>query len=818
VKAVHALFFFSGMTSLIYEVIWVRLLTLTFGAAAFAVASVLLAYMGGLCAGSWWLGRRADAIKNKLLIYAALEVFIGLYALILPWVLHHTGSLYVLIFQYFEPGFYTMSIIRLLCSTLVLGIPTFCMGGTLPLLAAGIQEKSSDQASRQVATLYSINTFGAVFGCLLAGYVFIPQLGLNGTTWLASFCNISIFVLVVMWQRKIGITVAPESPTKTRPIIESAPLPREIRFVVFSCLAISGLCSMAYQTIWTRLISMVIGTTVYAFTVILAAFLLGIVLGSLLYRGWFTRHSLLALAWTQLTVGLFVLFSMPFFDELPFLFLKIFAETRENWFLYQSARMLFVLAIMIIPTTCFGLSFPLVVGICSHRAEGTGRTVGNIYAVNTVGAIIGSFIGGFVLIPFLGLQKSLMILSLINALAGFVLLSMHPTMRLKPRLINIVAAMLGLFLSVLLLRPWNLHYLNSAPYVYASDYNNTSSVENLKKILNSYELRFFKEDATATVSVFNISGTLSLAIDGKTDASTGGNADMSTQILLAHLPALLAPKADQALLVGLGSGVSLGSLLKYPVSHVDVLEISEAVVEASDYFHEFNYEPLKDPRVNTIIGDGRHHLLRTKKSYDVIISQPSNPWISGVSNLFTTEYYRLMSERLAPNGVVCQWIPSYHMTEEMLAVILKSFHGVFPYVTLWTSSVPGDLFAIGSNTPIQVKFPDYLQHLDRPGIREDLARIQMDNPLLLAKTFKYGQEQIGSFVQEFGRNLPENSDAFPIVEFMTPRFLWTQKAAQNLHHSDQLVGKLSSLLAYIHFEKETNRRHFTEKAMQIMNQ
>ncbi|WP_141731080.1 fused MFS/spermidine synthase [Oligoflexus tunisiensis] len=816
-KAIHALFFFSGMTSLIYEVIWVRLLTLTFGAAAFAVASVLLAYMGGLCAGSWWLGRRADAIKNKLLIYAALEIFIGLYALILPWVLNHTGSLYVLIFQHYEPGFYAMSIIRLLCSTLVLGIPTFCMGGTLPLLAAGIQDNASGHASRQVASLYSINTLGAVFGCLLAGYVFIPQLGLNGTTWFASFCNVSIFVLVVGWQKKFGLT--PVTPSaKPAKINETVPLPREIRLVVFSCLAISGLCSMAYQTIWTRLISMVIGTTVYAFTVILAAFLLGIVLGSWLYRGWFARNSLLALAWAQLTVGLFVLFSMPYFDELPFLFLKLFAETRENWILYQTARMLFVLAIMIIPTTCFGLSFPLVVGICSHREEGTGRTVGNIYAVNTVGAIIGSFIGGFVLIPFLGLQKSLMILCLINTLAGFVLLSLHPALQLRPRIIHIVTAMLGLFLSVFLLRPWNLHYLNSAPYVYATDYNSTSSVANLKKILNSYELRFFKEDATATVSVFNISGTLSLAIDGKTDASTGGNADMSTQILLAHLPALLAPRTDEALLVGLGSGVSLGSLLKYPVSHVDVLEISQAVVEASDHFQDYNSAPLQDPRVNMIVGDGRHHLLRTKKSYDVIISQPSNPWITGVSNLFTTEYYRLMSGRLSPDGVVCQWIPSYHMTEEMLAVILKSFHGVFPYVTLWTSSVPGDLFAIGSNAPIQVRFPAYLQNLERPAIRQDLARIQMDNPLLLAKTFKYGQEQFGAFVQEFGKNLPDNSDTFPIVEFMTPRFLWKQKAAHNLHRSEQLKGNLSTLLAYIRFEKDTNREHFTEGAMQIMSQ
>lgn len=815
-KATHALFFLSGLTSLVYEVIWVRLLTLTFGAAAFAVASVLLAYMGGLCAGSYWLGRRAEQVKNKLFLYGALEVFIGLYALILPFVLDRAGALYVLLYQHFEPGFYTMSIVRLIFSTCVLAIPTFCMGGTLPLLASAIREEGKD-TSRLVASLYSINTLGAVFGCLLAGYAFIPQLGLTGTTILASLCNTCIFAFILWQQKKTGITQK-AAHSDTPDTQEPAILPREIRIVVFSSLVISGLCAMAYQTIWTRLISMVIGTTVYAFTGILAAFLLGIVLGSALFRGWFTRQPLLALAWSQLCIGIFVLISMPFFDELPFIFLRIFDATREYWFLYQAARLLFVLGILIIPTTCFGLCFPLVVALCSRRSEATGRTVGSIYAVNTVGAIIGSFIGGFVLIPFLGLQKSLLILSLVNALAGFALLLMHPALDLKPRLMHFGGALVGVLFSVAFLRPWNLHYLNSAPYVYATDYNSTSSVENLKKILNSYELRFFKEDATATVSVFNIFGTLSLAIDGKTDASTGEKADMSTQILLAHLPVLLKSEVKEALLVGLGSGVSLGSLLRYPVNHVDVLEISPAVVEASHYFHEFNYEPLNDPRVNTIVGDGRHHLLRTKKSYDVIISQPSNPWITGVSNLFTTEYYKLMSQRLAAEGVVCQWIPSYHMTEEMLAVILKSFHGVFPYVTLWTSSVPGDLFAIGSNSPIKVPFPHLLQHLERPEIRQDLARIRMDDPLLLAKTFKYGQDQVAAFVEQFAHDLPDNSDTYPIVEFMTPRFLWKQKSAKNVQSSEQLTGKLSSLLAHIHFEKETNRQRFMEGAQKLMRQ
>jgi spermidine synthase len=816
------LFFLSGLTSLVYEVIWVRLLTLTFGVSAFAVATVLLAYMGGLCTGSYWFGRRADQERDQLRLYGLLEGLVGLYALIMPLVLDGAGSLYVLVHRTFEPDFYVMSLIRLACSIAILAVPTFLMGGTMPLLAAALAE-GSPSVARRVSALYALNTLGATVGCLLAGYVLIPRLGLTGTTIVASAGNAAI--CAVAWLHRSQKSQAPVGSPERAPVIAAAPArpgatppaPPWLASTVLACFALSGLCAMAYQTIWTRLLSMVIGTTVYAFTSLLAVFLAGLVIGSALYRGWLARRALAVFALGQLGVGLFVLGTMPYFDQLPFTFLKLFAATKSNWYLFQAARLGLVLAILIGPTAFFGLSLPLVVEICGARRERAGHTVGSIYAVNTVGAIVGSFIGGFVLIPFLGLQQGLLILALINVACGvlLVLLDPAPTVRRRAVLVTAGAGLAVLFAA--LLRPWNLHYLNSGPYVYAHEYLNAGGDAELKQILDSYQLRFFREDASATVSVFDIGGTLSLAIDGKTDASTGGNADMSTQVLLAHLPAMLTKHPGNALLVGLGSGVSLGSLLKYPrVESVDVLELSEGVVEASNLFRAFNGDALDDPRTHLIVGDGRHHLMRTKKVYDLVVSQPSNPWISGVSNLFTKEYYQLIHDRLAPAGVVCQWIPTYFMSREMLAVVLKSFTNVFPHASLWTSSVPGDLFVIGSKAPLAIDYALLEERLARPGIQKDLARIGMGDPTLLAKTFKFGDTQIQDFVRRFADELPENTDLNPVIEFMTPQFLLTRRVAKEFGTRGELKGELATLLGYIAFDGDETRRRFEAAAQGVL--
>ncbi len=791
---------------MIYEVIWTKLLTLTFGVSAFAVAAVLMAFMGGLALGSFLLGRIIDVRTDHIRFYGFLELGIGIYALLLPILLHFSGGLFVIIFRQLKPEFFAMSLIRLVFSVLLLLIPTVMMGGTLPIMSAFLT-RTVETAGARTALLYGINTLGATCGCLAAGFILIPALGLNLTTWFASCINISIFMVAFGLHVKL-----PESPYKhPEPITDEGS--REVythRVLIFTAAAIglSGFTAMIYETIWTRVLSMIIGTTVYAFTTMLAAFLTGLVLGSLIYAKWPPKRPLLLFAAAQFSIGAYVLVGMPWFDHFPFAFLQIFDWTNQNWTLFQFLRFSMLFIIMLIPTTFFGLSLPLAVQISIQKLSETGKTVGSTVGFNTVGAILGSFFGGFIFIPFLGFQLGMFVAALINIFIGLVLFGLNHELDWTKRLSLGIAGMSLVLIAVLLLSPWNVHYLNSGAYIYAHDYNQIESTKRLKSVLNTYQVLYYKEGITATVAVIRSPrGTYSLTIEGKTDASTGKNADMSTQILLAHLPTLFVDNPKTALNIGLGSGVSLGSLLKYPVEEVDVVEISKAVVEASYYFQEYNYNALENPRTNLIIGDGRHHLKRSTKKYDLIISQPSNPWIAGVSNLFTKEYYHLMSQSLQPEGVVCQWIPSYHMSQKMLATICKTFKQEFSSISLWTSSVVGDLFLIGSNKKLELDYQQFLERIHRPKIAEDLKRIGFSDPSMLASTFKFGTKSLNQFINEF-KDLPANTDMHPVIEYMTPKFLLNQKVARDFNQRSDLTGDLSQILQIIDFTNVNNKQKF----------
>jgi spermidine synthase len=793
------IFFCSGLTALVYQVVWVRLLTLSFGASTFAVTAVLMAFMGGMSAGALFFGRRADRSRNPLKLYAILELVIGLYALALPFLLEATTNLYIMVYRTFEPDFYTMSLVRLLASIIILLVPTAAMGGTLPILCS-LLGRRQETAARNTARLYAVNTFGGVAGCVGAGFVLVPYLGLNGATYLSVAVNLVIAVAAWFCSRPVenNRPVASEPDHAKRPRLndkEKSALQVDRLLIAAAVLAIalSGFAAMAYETLWTRVLCMVVGTTVYAFSTMLAAFLMGIVLGSVLYVWLPIRRHVLWFGLTQFGLCLWGLGFTPYFDELPFVFLRIFEWSHSNWSLFQFMRFIMLFGILLVPTTLFGLSFPLAVRIVIQRSGETGERVGLLYGANTIGAILGAFTGGFLLIPFLGAQQGIIILATINLFVGLMLISCEPALYFGRKVslggaASAVAVILALFIS-----PWELAYINSGPYVYAHDYTNT---QNLRRALKAYKTVFYKEGPAATVSVIRSPrGPLSLTIDGKTDASTGHNADMSTQVLLSHLPAMFVEEPEEALLIGVGSGVSLGSLLQHPVTHVDAVEISPAVIKATSFFREYNHNALDDPRVNLVIGDGRHHMERTPQKYDLIISQPSNPWISGVSSLFTRDYYQLMMDRLSDRGVVCQWIPSYHMSKKMLAIICKTWTDVFPNSSMWTSSVVGDLFLIGSKENIELDYKLFLKRLKKEKINQDLARIDMNSPELLAQTFKYDRQGIQQFIDEFDSgDLPVNTDMFPVLEYMSPHFLLTERLARDFGKERKLTGDLANML------------------------
>lgn len=813
---VTVLFFFSGLTALVYQIVWARLLMLAFGASAFAVAAVLMAFMGGMTAGAMAAGRVVDRRTDQLRIYALLEFVIAGYALVLPSIIAGMSWLYVWVYQQFSPEFYVLSLLRLIVSISILLVPTAAMGATLPLLCSLVAQ-DRERASHRTALLYGINTLGGIVGCLGAGFILIPMIGLAGTTWAAVLGNAVIGVVALMAARMQAsaptpateLTPGPQRPPRRAPgpIDEAA---QTWITVVIAVTALSGFTAMIYETLWTRVLSMVIGGTVYAFTTMLAAFLSGLALGSLLHAWKPSGRPGARLAACQVGIGLWVLLMTPHFDHLPFALLKVFELTQDNWALFQFLRFLLLFGVLVVPTTLFGLSFPLAVQLVVRRDGETGSKIGLLYGLNTIGNVAGAFVGGFVLIPFVGLQPGLVIAATVNIFAAMLLVAMDPQRRpaVKAYLGGALAA--AAMVAVLIMSPWNLSYLNSGAYVYARYYN---GLADLKATLQEYEPVFYQEGATGTVAVLRApDGTLSLTIDGKTDASTGQNADMATQMLLSHLPALFVDEPADALLVGLGSGVSLGSLLRHEVRSVDVLEISPGVVEASHYFREYNHDPLGDARVRLMTADGRHHLERTDRHYDLIISEPSNPWITGVSNLFTREYYQLMARRLNHGGIACQWVPSYHMSQETLGIVCKTFSDVFPHSSLWTSTAVGDLFLIGSAEPLRLSYRAVAERLGRPAIREDLDRVGLGDPTLLARTFKYCPSGLETFLDSFDTELPINTDLHPVLEFQTPRFLLCTRVARDFRHPADLKGDLEGLTSILSFVEEKNRLGFVEAA------
>jgi spermidine synthase len=819
---IAVLFFLSGFTALVYQIIWVRLLTLTFGASTYAVGAVLVAYMGGMSLGSFGAARIVDCRRDQFKIYALLETAIGVYALLLPLLVQALGSLYIFLYQHLHPGFYEISLVRLVVSVVILALPTVAMGATLPTLCARLAA-DCQTAARHTAWLYGVNTFGGVAGCLCAGFVLIPRLGLDGATWFAVAFNLLVGAGALWLDRHSKPATAPargrseKHPSRPRVPVHSggAESGSDLELIAaVLVIMLSGLAAMAYENIWTRVLTMIVGTTVYAFTTMLAAVLMGLVLGNCLYLLLKPRRPALLLAGAQVGIGLWVLLAMPHFDRIPFLFLKIFACTQHSWALFQLSRFLLLFLLLIVPTTLMGLSFPLAAQMVVRRVGESGRKIGVLYGFNTVGAIAGSFIGAFILIPFVGLQKGMLIVAIVNVLAGLLQLTLATRPRPAVRGLG-GAVVVGLVLcAAMLVSPWKLTYINSGAFAYANAYERVADV---RAALDAYQPIFYREGPTATVAVVRSPlDTLMLTIDGKTDASTGQHADMSTQILLSHLPALFAERPHDALLIGLGSGVSLGSLLLHPVSHVDVVEISEAVVQASNCFRAYNHGPLDDPRVNLIVDDGRNHLERTSRRYDLIVSQPSNPWITGVANLFTREYYHLLANRLNERGVACQWVPSYLMSKEMVATIAKTFASEFPCMSIWTSGVVGDLFLIGSKSELKLNYTEFLERLADFGIDADLARIGMNDPGLLAKTFKLGPLGVREFLAEFPADLPLNTDLRPIVEFAAPRFLLAPRVARDFNERSDLTGDLSRLLSLIAFEKEADRRAFVRSAQAVL--
>jgi len=693
----------SGAAALVYEVLWTRLLTLQLGHSVAATSTTLAAFMGGLAVGSWmagrYLGRGPRDPLPLLRIYAWLEIVVATIGLVAPLMLAAASPL--LTWAYRDAtapvGF---ALARITLSGLVVGVPAAAMGATFPV-AAGVLSRSGG-----AALLYTVNTFGAALGAVGAGFVLVPLLGLRWTTAVAIALNLlaasAAWRLSRRWQDGSESRRSGHGQPKPGAAADAVSDFGRTEFAArWACgiAAVSGFVALVQEIAWTRLLALLLGPTTYAFATMTAAFITGLAIGSacgtrLAQR---SRNPVAWLAPAFAAGGLAaVATAWIAASRVPLIVASQVAGASVTFTRVAVVEAGLVAALLLPMTVAIGMAFPLVLTAAASRRSDLGRVSGLVYSANTVGAIAGALAGGFVLLPRLGLQGTFAAVSGVAVVAGawcFVLA--RPARHLVPSLAGASAIALAGLGAITWCPPWDRDLLASGAYKYAPYVAGLTSAASLD-VLRAGKLEYYKEGAAGTVSVRRLGGTLSLSIDGKVDASTGG--DMVTQRLLGLLPMLLHGQADDVCVIGLGSGVTVGSVLAASTAtHVDVVEISPEVVQASHCFDRENRGALASDRVRLVVGDGRSHLLYTLRQYDVIISEPSNPWMAGVASLFTREFFEAARGRLRPGGLLCQWAHTYDISAGDLKSIVRTFTAVFPESAMWLVG-DGDLLLIGANT------------------------------------------------------------------------------------------------------------------------
>lgn len=747
---------FSGLSALAFEVLWTRMLTLVFGGTALAVVSVLCAYMAGLALGSVVAGRLSARIHRPVRLYGALELLIGVWALLLPFA---SGTLPLLHrWLALELSPFALALVRFCFALALLLPPTALMGATLPILSQYFT-RSRAHVGRDVGLLYTANTFGAVLGCFLSGFILLPTLGLRTSLVLIACINLSIGILMLCLP--FPPAPVPQLPPTPKTTHERLALRSTFLLGVFG---LTGMLAMLCQVSWSRALAMLIGSSVYAFTLILSTFLLGLALGSWL-GSWLAdrfRQAFFALGAILLLIGVSLWLGLLFLDRIPLLFYALARETALTPTTLFAIKLLLCALLILPPTSLMGMLFPLLIRNAFIAQDSIARLVGLTYATNTLGAIGGSFCAGFVFIPLLGLQGALTFCVIAYALCAFGCLLLSHTAPWRKGSVAFCA--LCCALCVLPLTPsWNRSRLSLGLF----------RIAHLKRIKATHfthppPIKYYKEGLHTTVTVEQYGVHLALKVNGKTDASTAS--DMPTQILVGVLPMLLRPKARKVAMIGWGSGVSAGAVLRFPIKRLDAIELEPAVVTASRLFARWNHKPWQDPRLHMHHDDGRNFLATSPRRFDVLISEPSNPWLSGVSALFTVEFFRLAHARLAKDGLLCQWIQLYELSPQSIRSLLRSVSQVFPHVALFgVSHQSHDTVLLASRRPLRISPPTLQASFRQPRVAQELLRAGIRAPIDLLPRLIADDQAIRSLA----KGVPSNTDDNALIEVRAPIELLT---------------------------------------------
>lgn len=746
---VLTLFFLSGASSLIYEVVWVRMFTQVFGSTSLAVSTVLTAFMAGLSLGSYLFGQLADRYERwTLFLYGLLEGAIGAYALAVPFLISLVESLHASMYRAYGPSYWGFILMRFAVCLVFLLPPTTMMGATLPLLARFIVKRPQTLGNR-VGILYAINTAGAVVGVYLTGFAFIGHLGLTRTMYLAIAINqlvmVMAFILAAGFRRSEGEQTLPANSPEPSMVEVAEVRDRGKARIILLCFALAGFASLCYEVLWTRTLVFFLGLSTYAFTSMLTTFLLGLSLGSLLFARAADRSPDRYLLFCKIEAGiaLWALLSIPMFNEVFYAVQQrweYFINIDMTWESMAGLKFLKAFAVMIVPTTLMGGAFPVVCRIFSSDLERVGRDVAAVYSVNTLGAIAGSAAAGLLIIPVFGTQNGIMVVAAINiGIAVVALLMSHASAIKKVAVFGILSAATA-----------------AAVFVVPRDVVLRIPYEIWKELL------FYEEDSMALVKVYEkYDGDKCLSIDG--DILAGSSEIMQTnQKMLAHLPMLLHDDPQTVLVVGFGAGGTSWSMSLYEPERIDCVEFVPSVIKAAPYLAEVNHDVLSLPIFHLFLDDGRTYLRTTDRNYDVISVDAIDPKHSGSSNLYSAEFYQSCREHLNPGGVMVQWLPYIWLTEDETAAILASFASAFEYPTLWFNRHFTYFLMVGSDHEFEIDYQRLSRRMSNPKLAADLGDIHLSEPAEFLYLFAADTD---AFKEVASRADVMNTYDRPVIEF-----------------------------------------------------
>ena len=781
-------FFLSGVAGLGYEVVWGRWLHSVFGASAWALAAILSAFMAGLALGSFAAGRLGRRLRvDPLLAYGAIEILIGLWALLFPHLLELGVAVQGRFFFQWVEQHTLYGLIRFALCFAVLLVPTSLMGATFPLLSAYVARRS-DAPTRWVGWLYGLNTAGAVAGTLLSGFVLVARFGLAGSNLLLVAVNLGVGLVAILRARadasagEGGRSQSRAAPAPEGRQTEPAGTPgsglAELYPLILGLFLVNGIFNLAYEVLWGRALALIIGTTTYALSVMLGIFLAGIAAGSL----WMTRRlgtlrdPLAVLLRIQAAMALWVLASPLLVNALPHVFLRGLWALGISWASSVALKCLLT-ALLLLPLTLgMGAVFPLGIQLAFRRPEALAREVGDLYGINTAGGIVGAFAAGFLVIPWLGVEKGLAAAALghLVVVAGLVLASGQGRRAVSRRrwrwaTVGIIAFALPAVAG------WNPLILASGVYFQPRIFFDPDGRVRLAERMSEATLRYHAEGISATVDVLEAPGGFrALTINGKSVA-TSNYYDYRVQRLLGVLPLLLHPQPRRILVIGLGTGMTSGTGSVDPATEsLEIVEITEEVVGATEYFEQWNLGVVNRPTTRVVVEDATHYLRFVDRLYDVITSDPIHPFVRGAGDLYSVDSYEVAKSKLDSGGIFCQWVPLYQLDEPDIDSILRTFDAVWDNATVWVTGK--DFILCGARDDYRIDFADLEAKAGTPEYAEILRRLGLWS----------ADELFSAYIGRLAGFRPLFADATvntverPYLEFSAPRSIFLTTDGQNL--------------------------------------